>query len=217
MNKRVKIAKQLVKLAKELCSSGIMLENPHAPKHDNDNPPILNINIKESDILNSAFYKDIYDMLSEKAENWKTVTCNLKHYSNSFSQEIITEAEDYLESYIDNVIGEDMTDELEFFAYSCVKDVVDGLKKLAAGKTTYMDGNFADWSEYYDRQPMRNAQDVLEAASDAYHEALGTFGTEYNFITRLDNLFLSVLEEDMEDEDNPLSWEAQELIEKAYL
>ena len=217
MNKNVKIAKELVKLAKELCSSGVgmMWENQNAPKHDNGNLPILDINVSESDILNSAFYEDIYNMLSKEAESWENATCDLEHYRNKFSQEVVTEAEDYLKMIVEDVL--DITYEVEESAYICVEDIVDGLKKLAANKTTYMDGNFADWSKYYDRQPMRNAQDVLEAASDAYNEALGTFGTKYNFTTQLDELFMSFLKADVADKKNSLSEEAKQLIEKAYL
>ena len=206
-----------VKIAKELCSSGIgmMWENPNALKHDNDNLPILDINVSESDILNSAFYKDICDMLGKEAESWENATCDLEHYRNKFSQEVVTEVEDYFKMIVEDVL--DITDEVEEFAYICVKGIVDGLKKLAANKTTYMNGNFADWSKYYDRQPMRNAQDVLEVASDAYDEAIGTFGTKYNFTTQLDELFMSFLEEDVADEKSSLSEEAKQLIEKEYL
>ena len=206
-----------VKIAKELCSSGIgmMWENSNALKYDNDNLPILDINVSESDILNSAFYKDICDMLGKEAESWENATCDLEHYRNKFSQEAVTEAEDYLKMIVEDVL--DITDEVEEFAYTVVKDIVDGLKKLAANKTTYMNGNFADWSKYYDRQPMRNAQDVLEVASDAYNEALGTFGTKYNFTTQLDELFMSFLEADVADEKSSLSEEAKQLIEKEYL
>lgn len=206
-----------VKIAKELCSSGIgmMWENPNALKHDNDNLPILDINVSESDILNSTFYKDICDMLGKEAESWENATCDLEHYRNKFSQEVVTEVEDYFKMIVEDVL--DITDEVEEFAYICVKGIVDGLKKLAANKTTYMNGNFADWSKYYDRQPMRNAQDVLEVASDAYDEAIGTFGTKYNFTTHLDELFMSFLEEDVADEKSSLSEEAKQLIEKEYL
>ena len=206
-----------VKIAKELCSSGIgmMWENPNALKHDNDNLPILDINVSESDILNSTFYKDICDMLGKEAESWENATCDLEHYRNKFSQEVVTEVEDYFKMIVEDVL--DITDEVEEFAYICVKGIVDGLKKLAANKTTYMNGNFADWSKYYDRQPMRNAQDVLEVASDAYDEAIGTFGTKYNFTTQLDELFMSFLEADVADEKSSLSEEAKQLIEKEYL
>jgi hypothetical protein len=62
MNKNIKVAKELIKLAKSLIADnkeatyGLMFENPDAPKHKGDFP-ILKINVNESDIINSEFYK----------------------------------------------------------------------------------------------------------------------------------------------------------------
>jgi hypothetical protein len=62
-----------------------------------------------------------------------------------------------------------------------------------------MSGNFADWSEYYDRQPMKNAQDVIEAAYESLN-AIGTFGFKYKFLDELDDMFYETLKEDIDED-----------------
>jgi hypothetical protein len=62
-----------------------------------------------------------------------------------------------------------------------------------------MSGNFADWSKFYDRQPIKNAQDVIEAAYESL-DALGTFGFKYNFLDKLDYIFYEMLRDDINED-----------------
>lgn len=187
--------------------SGIMLDNPSAPVHKGDFP-ILKIEVSDDDITSSKLYSYLKELIDKANHDF------VSSYENYFdesdgSQDAVNEANDYLvdcaQMAIDNVTYD--------YPLECAKDVVNGLKKLARKGTTYMDGNFADWSEYYDRKPMKSAKDVLDAAYDSL-EALGTYGITYNYGEYLDSEHSSNME--YSDGLDSLSEEAQEMIKERF-
>lgn len=184
---------------------GLMFDNPDAPKHEGDFP-ILKIKVTDSDIINSQFYDQMNDVMQKECKEWKESNFHWLDTKNCTNQE-----KQELKDYMDNVSDIALDSFADEYIIQYIRDVIDGLKKLAKKGTTYMSGNFADWSEYYDMKPMNNAKDVINAAHASLH-ALGTFGFTYNLSEGLNSFFYDLIENDVDDEDVELSEKAIEVL-----
>lgn len=187
---------------------GLMFDNPDAPKREGDFP-ILKIRVTDADIMNSQFYDEMNEILQKEAKKWKESNFHCLNTIKCTNQEK-QELKDYMDGVSDIVLDDDYNDE---YIIQYIRDVIDGLKKLAKKGTTYMSGNFADWSEYYDMKPMNNAKDVIDAAHASLH-ALGTFGFTYNLSQRLDSWLGDLIYSDVDDENIELSEKAREVLRK---
>ena len=186
---------------------------------ESGNFPILSIQVSDDDIRNSQIYKDKVNRQKKIISNFLETTKNeisTDRYPNA-DPEDVEEAQDFVMMVANYTADEYEDDHSDYdFALEWVRDIINGLKKLAKDKTTYMSGNFSDWSKYYNRQPMNTPEDVLEAAQESLH-ALGTHGGDYNFEEQLTETFYSNLNSDFyEEQGDELSEEAKDLIRDTY-
>lgn len=185
---------------------------------ESGNFPILSIQVSDDDIRNSQIYKEKVNRQKETISNFLETTkyeISTDRYPDA-DPKAVEEAQDFImmvANYTADEYGDDYPD--YDFALEWVRDIINGLKKLAKDKTTYMSGNFADWSKYYNRQPMNTPEDVLEAAYESLY-ALGTHGGDYNFQEELTETFYQNLNGDFGEQCDDLSEEAKDLIRDNY-
>lgn len=164
--------------------------------------PIISIHVSDDDIRNSSIYKEKVKRQKEIISNFLETTkyeISTDRYPNA-DPEAVEEAHDFVmmvANYTADEYGDDHPD--YDFALNWVRDIINGLKKFAKDKTTYVNSNFADWSKYYNRQPMNTPEDVLEAADEAL-DAIGTHGGDYNFEEYLTETFYKNLNIDFSEE-----------------
>lgn len=187
--------------------------------NESGNFPILSIQVSDDDIRNSQIYKDKVNRQKEIISNFLETTkyeISTDRYPNA-DPNAVEEAQDFVMMVANYTADEYGDDEPDYdFALEWVRDIINGLKELAKDKTTYMSGNFADWSKYYNRQPMNTPEDVLKAAQESLY-ALGTHGGDYNFGEQLTETFYSNLNSDFnEEQGDELSEEAKDLIRDTY-
>ena len=219
---RIRIAKQLVAMAKSLMADDAPATTEQAPASNTH--PFLAINVTDADIRQSKFYEEFYKKANKKVEDWKKFNLDFNRLTQ-YSEEAKADAKSVVENAINYVttdmIGDGMEGEYKDYAdmyvLNYINGILKGLRKLAKKGQGYISGNFDDFSEYYNAQPMNTAQDAINAAYKAVY-SLGTYAFDYNLITQLDEALGNEIKEDMVDEDakKKYSEEALKLLEEEF-
>ena len=186
---RIRIAKQLVAMAKSLMADDAPATTEQAPASNTH--PFLAINVTDADIRQSKFYEEFYKKANKKVEDWKKFNLDFNRLTQ-YSEEAKADAKSVVENAI-NYVTTDM--------------IGDG-----------MEGEYKDYADMYVLNYINGIlKDAINAAYKAVY-SLGTYAFDYNLITQLDEALGNEIKEDMVDEDakKKYSEEALKLLEEEF-